>query len=85
MKVNLNKITKNFILNEGQLPAIDSWIQALAENISALNPKALYEKRRVEVMKQQLNELRREARRMNSRIGVLEEELKVLKEEKSNE
>lgn len=85
MKVNLNKITKNFILNEGQLPTIDSWIQALAENISALNPKALYEKRRVEVMKQQLNELRREARRMNSRIGVLEEELKVLKEEKSNE
>jgi chromosome segregation ATPase len=85
MKANLNKITKNFILNEGQLPTIDSWIQALAENISALNPKALYEKRRVEVMKQQLNELRREARRMNSRIGVLEEELKVLRENKSNE
>jgi hypothetical protein len=36
-------------------------------------------------MKQQLSELRREARRMNSRIGVLEEELKVLKEGKSNE
>jgi chromosome segregation ATPase len=85
MKPNLNKITKNFILNEGQLPAIDSWIQALAENISALKPKALYEKRRVEVMKQQLSELRREARRMNSRIGVLEEELKVLRENKSNE
>ena len=85
MKLNLNKITKNFILNEGKLPTIDSWIQALSENIGALHPKTLYEKRRVEVMKQQLTELRRVARRMSSKINVLEEELKIIREQKQNE
>ena len=84
MKYSLNKITKNFILNEGQLPTIDSWIQALSENINSLHPRALYEKRRVEVMKQQLSELRRMSRRMTSKISVLEEELKIIKEDRQN-
>ena len=85
MKNSLNKITKNFILNEGQLPTIDSWIQALSENINSLRPRALYEKRRVEVMKQQLSELRRMSRRMTSKISVLEEELKIIKEDRQSE
>jgi hypothetical protein len=85
MKQSLNKIAKNFILNEGQLPTIDSWIQALSENVSSLRPKSLYEKRKVEVMKQQLSELRRSARRMSSKISVLEEELKIIKEDRQSE
>ena len=85
MKYSLNKITKNFILNEGQLPTIDSWIQALSENINSFRPRALYEKRRVEVMKQQLSELRRMSRRMTSKISVLEEELKIIKEDRQSE
>jgi|TARA_R110000824_G_scaffold3309_2_gene15644 hypothetical protein len=85
MKQSLNKITKNFILNEGQQPSINSWIQALSENLNSLRSKSLYENRKIEVMKQQLTELRRTARRMTSKIDVLEEELKIIKEERQSE
>jgi len=41
MKFNLHSLTKEFILNEGKGPTINSWIQALAENIGALKPRQL--------------------------------------------
>ena len=80
MKLNLNKITKNFILNEGKLPTIDSWIQALSENIGAFKPRTLSEERRIEVMKHQLRELRRASRRMQENLNKLEEQVTLLQE-----
>jgi|TARA_R110002020_G_scaffold156278_1_gene338263 hypothetical protein len=80
MKFNLHSLTKEFILNEGKGPTINSWIQALAENIGALKPRSLSEERRVEVMKHQLRELRRSSRRMQEQITTLEEQVTVLQE-----
>ena len=80
MKFNLHSLTKEFILNEGKGPTINSWIQALAENIGALKPRSLSEERRVEVMKHQLRELRRSSRRMQEQITTSEEQVTVLQE-----
>jgi hypothetical protein len=80
MKFDLRSLTKEFILNEGKGPTINSWIQALSENIGALKPRSLSEERRVEVMKHQLRELRRSSRRMQEQVTRLEEQVTVLQE-----
>ena len=66
------------------IPTIVSWIQALSENVNALKPRSLSEERRIEVMKHNLAELRRAARRMQERIIKLEEQVNVLQEDKND-
>jgi uncharacterized coiled-coil protein SlyX len=78
-------MTKDFLLNEGKGPTINSWIQALSENISALKPRSLSEERRVDIMKHQLTELRRASRRMQEQINTLTEELNFLQEGKNDD
>jgi len=82
MKIDLNSLTRKFIINEGVTPRISSWIQALSENINAIKPRSLSEERRVEVMKHNLTELRRSARRMQEQVKKLEEQVNILQEEK---
>jgi uncharacterized coiled-coil protein SlyX len=72
-------------MNEGKGPTINTWIQALAENIGALKPRSLSEERRVELMKHQLTELRRSSRRMQEQINTLTEELNFLQEGKNDD
>jgi ribosomal protein S16 len=85
MKNSLNSITRNFILGEGQGPTINSWIQALSENVGAFKPRTISEERRIEVMKHQLRELRRASRRMSEQINRLEEQVNILQEDKNDE
>ena len=85
MKNTLHSITKSFIMNEGKGPTINTWIQALVENINALKPRSLSEERRVELMKHQLAELRRASRRMQEQINTLTEELNFLQEGKKDD
>tara|TARA_Y100000310_G_scaffold305229_1_gene345145 strand:- start:2096 stop:2347 length:252 start_codon:yes stop_codon:yes gene_type:complete len=77
----LNKITREFILNEGAAPTFQTWFQALYENLASLKPRTLSDQRRVDVMKHQLNELRRTTRQMHHKITQLEEQLQLLQEE----
>jgi len=77
----LNRITKSFILNEGVAPTFQSWIQALSDNLKSLNPRTVSDGRRVELMKHQLNELRKVTRRMHENINLLEDQIKLLQEE----
>ena len=84
MKNSLNSITRNFILGEGQGPTINSWIQALSENVGAFKPRTISEERRIEVMKHQLRELRRSSRRMQENLTRLEEQVTLLQEDKEN-
>ena len=79
----LNKITKQFILNEGKAPPFQVWIQSLQDNLNSLRPKTVADKRRIDLMKHQLTELRRITRRMDEQIKKLEEEVKFLQENKN--
>jgi len=85
MKVDLNKITKRFMLNEAVGPDINSWIQSLKENLGLFKSRSVSESRRVELMKHQLAEVRRAVRRMQNEVVRLEEENKTLLESKENE
>ena len=82
MKDLLNKITKDFLLSEGKAPPFQVWIQSLQDNLSSLRPNTLADKRRIDLMKHQLTELRRVTRRMDEQIKKLEEEIVFLQEEK---
>jgi len=84
MKIDLNSLTRNFILSEGTGPTMNSWIQALSENVGAFKPRTLSEERRIEVMKHQLRELRRSSRRMQESLNKLEEQVNVLQEDKND-
>jgi len=80
MKFNLHSLTKTFMMNEGVDPTINSWIQALSENVNALKPRSLSEERRIEVMKHNLRELKRASRRMQEQVNKLEEQVTILQE-----
>jgi len=82
MKFDLDSITKRFILSEGKGPTISSWIQSLSEGVNSHKPRSLSEQRRIEVMKHNLSELKRCARRMQEQISLLEEQVNILQEEK---
>jgi|TARA_R110000824_G_scaffold43928_8_gene128241 hypothetical protein len=83
MKIDLNSLARKFIMNEGVGPKINSWIQALSEDINSLKPRSLSEERRIEVMKHNLLELRRSTRRMQLEVKRLEEQVTVLQEQKN--
>ena len=81
---NLQNNWKTFLLNEGQVPDISVWIQSLRENISLLKPKSMRESKRIELMKHQLNEIRRASNRLQKENKMLQEENQTLKEQKDN-
>jgi chromosome segregation ATPase len=83
MKDLLNRITKDFLTNEGKAPPFQVWIQSLQDNLNSLRPKTITDKRRIELMKHQLTELRRVTRRMDEQIKKLEEEVNFLQENKN--
>ena len=72
-------------MNEGVAPTIESLIQVLQESIYGLKPRTRQEEKRYEVMRHQINEIRRSARRMTERLSLLEEENKTLQESTKNE
>lgn len=85
MKIDLNNLTKQFILNEGAGPDITVWVQSLKDNINMLSPRTVKESRRIELMKHQLGEIRRASNRLRREIVKLEEENHLLQEKKQNE
>lgn len=81
--IDLDNMTKRFLMNEGQItPDIFSYIQTLGEILGNMRPASVRQGRSLSVAKEQLREIKRYARRMNERVSVLEEKLKVLEEEK---
>jgi len=82
MKIDFNKITREFIMNEGVGPDITVWVQSLKDNINMLTPKTVRESKRIELMKHQLGEVRRASNRLRREIVKLEEENQLLQEKK---
>ena len=82
----LNKMTREFIMNEGQTngPDIHSYIQSLAEILQGMKPKSMKEARRLGVARQQIKEVKKMARRLDERINTLEEQVNLLEEYKED-
>lgn len=74
--MNLNDMTRRFILNEGSnSPSLASYIQSLQEIIFSLSPKTQTERRRIEIAKNHLREVRKHVRKLEEKVQMLEEQL----------
>ena len=64
---------------------IFTYIQGLQEIISNLKPKTMTEKRRQQLAKTHLREVKRFARRMENDMSILQEKVNILEESKGDE
>jgi hypothetical protein len=80
----LNKIAKQFMLNEGEVPSANilTYVQSLQETLSNMKPRTQTESRRLNIARMHLKEIKRSARKLHERVSVLEEKLSILEESK---
>jgi hypothetical protein len=82
--VDLNRMTREFLLGESTKPSMESYIQSVLETLGAIMPGSQRDRRRVEVAKSNLREVRRQCRKMQEQIRVLEEQVNILEENKES-
>tara|TARA_R110000751_G_scaffold116380_1_gene216025 strand:- start:3092 stop:3337 length:246 start_codon:yes stop_codon:yes gene_type:complete len=80
--MDLRRMTREFLLGEGRAPSVISYIQSISEVLESITAKTRTDERRIEVAKANLLEVRRRTRRMTERVSVLEEQVKILEENK---
>jgi len=83
--MSLDREWRNFLINEElDEKSIFTYIQGLQEIISNLKPRTVYEKRRLQLAKQHIREVRKYARRMLNENMNLQEKLNLLEENKED-
>ena len=82
--IDLRKMAREFVLNEGK--KVINWqtlVQSVDEALNGIRTTSLRDSRRVELAKHNLREIKRHLRRANEKIETLEEQLKLLEENKA--
>jgi hypothetical protein len=83
MKFNLNDLTRRFLLDEGTLkPSVRAYVESVIRILDEVRPKSQKENRQISVAKQHLHEIKRLNRKLEERITLLEEQVKILEEGK---
>ena len=82
--MSLNSDWRDFLNESLDEKNIFTYIQGLQEIISNLKPRTITEKRRLQLAKTHLREVRRFARRMDNEVSVLQEKLNILEESKGD-
>ena len=81
MKFDLNKLTKRFLLGEGKnKPTVRAYVETVIGILEQIAPRSQREGRQISVAKQHLMEVKKLNRRLEERITLLEEQVKVLEE-----
>ena len=83
--MSLNSDWQKFLTESLDEKNIFTYIQGLQEIISNLKPRTMTEKRRLQIAKTHLREVKRFARRMENDMVVLQEKLNILEESKGDE
>ncbi len=83
--MSLNSEWQNFLSESLDEKNIFTYIQGLQEIISNLKPRTMTEKRRLQIAKTHLREVKRFARRMENDMAVLQEKLNIIEESKGGE
>ena len=83
--MSLNSDWQDFLTESLDEKNIFTYIQGLQEIISNLKPRTMTEKRRLQIAKTHLREVKRFARRMQNDMSVLQEKLNILEESKGDE
>ena len=81
---NIEAITKAFILNERFVPDHKSSVQALEEILTTLSPRSSRDRGKVQLAKEQLNNIKKHFRGLNEELEELREQVAVLEEYQSN-
>ena len=82
--MSLNSDWQNFLNESLDEKNIFTYIQGLQEIISNLKPRTMTEKRRMQLAKQHLREVKRFARKMQNDMSVLQEKLNIIEESKGD-
>ena len=83
--MSLDSQWRDFLLNEElDEKTIFTYIQGLQEIISNLKPRTMTEKRRLQIAKTHLREVKRFARRMQNDMDILQEKVNILEEAKGD-
>ena len=83
--MSLDSQWRDFLINEElDERSIFTYIQGLQEIISNLKPRTVSEKRRLQLAKQHIREVRKYARRMLNENMNLQEKLNLLEENKED-
>ena len=89
MKVDLDHITRKFLLGESYDPTVISSVQIIFEMLNGLRITSQRDTNRVEIAKEQLIKVRRNIKRIQERnnnlqeqVETLEDQVKVLEETK---
>ena len=80
--VDFRRMTREFLLGESRAPSLASYLQSISEVLESITPRSRTDERRIEIASSSLKEVRRHTRRLQERVGVLEEQVKVLEESK---
>ena len=83
--MSLNSDWQKFLTESLDEKNIFTYIQGLQEIISNLKPRTMTEKRRLQIAKTHLREVKRFAKRMENEMSVLQEKLNILEESKGDE
>ncbi len=84
--MSLDSQWRDFLINEElDERSIFTYIQGLQEIISNLKPRTVSEKRRLQLAKQHIREVRKYARRIMNENMDLHEKLQLLEENKGDE
>ena len=83
--MSLNSDWRDFLTESLDEKNIFTYIQGLQEIISNLKPRTMTEKRRLQIAKTHLREVKRFARRMENDMTVLQEKLNILEESRGDE
>lgn len=83
--MSLNSDWRDFLSESLDEKNIFTYIQGLQEIISNLKPRTMTEKRRLQIAKTHLREVKRFARRMENEMSILQEKLNILEESKGDE
>ena len=81
MKLNLNNLTRRFLLDEGTVkPSVRAYVESVIRILDEVRPKSQKENRQLSVAKQHLHEIKRLNKKLEERITLLEEQVKILEE-----
>jgi len=83
MKLNLNDLTRRFLLGESvNKPSVRAYVESVLRIIEEVRPKSQRENRQFSVARQHLQEIKRLNRKLEEKITLLEEQVKILEEGK---
>jgi phage shock protein A len=83
MKVDLRRITRDFLLGEAKNnPTARAYVESVLRIIDEVRPKSQRESRQLSVARQNLLEIKKVVRELENKISLLEEQVKILEEGK---